>query len=228
MKEDKDLMEKLINQAIFALWPKVQEGDATAIDRMLHLFERKERKLKPPRRYRMSRKALQQRRAALKTGEHAKQPVGIMMRKARQAERALHERDDFEVDAEMVAIFEQAMQNDPRALRRLTAGQLAALTQLLHDELAQLQIESMAQFVPMLDADGDPLLDEDGEVILRTVTNPRSDTVLRLAKLLGVSAEDQRLTPKSWDEANLADATADIRQFMLESYKRTEAARRKK
>ena len=98
MADEKDLMEKLTDQAIVALWPKVQQGDSKAIDQMTRLFERK-KKLRPKRRYRMSPKALQQRRtAALKTGQHAKQPPGVMMRKAREAEWAVHGRNGFKID----------------------------------------------------------------------------------------------------------------------------------
>ena len=228
MADTNDLAEKLIDQAILALWPKVQQGDPKAIDRMLQLIDRKAAKFKPPRRYKMSRKALRQRRmAALKTGEHATMPIGQLVKVAKNAERAVERGTGFAVDAELVDIFERAMKNDPEALRHLTAGQLAALTQLLQVELAQLQEEGMAQLVPMVGPDGEPMLDEDGEVVMRAVGNPRSDAVLRLAKLLGVSADDQRITPKSQDEGRIADVTMDVRQFMLESYRRTEAARRK-
>ena len=223
-----DLEKKMIEQAIVALWPKVQEGDPKAIDRMLRLFDRKANAAKPKRRYRMSPKALRQRRAAaLKTGEHAGTSSAPMVSKAREVETTKQSGLAVAVDAEFVAIFEQAMNDDPAALRQLTAGQLAALAQVLHGELGQLQEEGLAQQIPMLGGDGEPLLDEDGEVVLRTIPNPRSDAVLRLAKLLGVSVEDQCLTPKSKSDSKLADAAADVRQFMLESYRRTEAARKK-
>ena len=123
-----DLEKKMIEQAIVALWPKVQEGDPKAIDRMLRLFDRKATAAKPKRRYKMSPKALRQRRAAaLKTGEHAGTTTAPMVSKAREVETTKQSGLAVAVDAEFVAIFEQAMNDDPAALRQLTAGQLAAL-----------------------------------------------------------------------------------------------------
>lgn len=226
MADDEKLEKTLIDQAIVGLWPKVQQGDTKAIDRMLRLLDRKEKHGKPRSRYTLSRKALAQRRAAaVKTGEHAALPSGRMIGKARQIERAVESGKSVEVDVEFVEVFERAMSDDITALRQLTASQLAALTHLLHGELAQLQEEGLAQQVPILGGDGEPILDEEGEAVLRTVSNPRADAVLRLAKLLGISAEDQRLTPKSQGEGEVADATAEIRRFMVESFRRTEAKR---
>ncbi len=225
---DEKLEKALLDQAIVGLWPKIQAGDPKAIDRVLRLLERKERREKPKkRRYTLTRKALaQRRRAALKTGEHAELPVNRLAGRISREETPGS--PAVQVDAELVKLFEQALDGDPKTLRELTAGQMAALVSPFHAELAQLQEEVLAQEVPILDPDGEPLEDENGEVICRTISNPRAEPVLKLAQLLGLSAEQLRLTPKSRSEGELTDATADIRRFMLESFQKTEANRTKK
>ncbi len=179
------------------------------------------------------RELAQRRSAALKTGEHA---ATLERRLIPACKRRtcplgddgfpceLRERRDqagqgtelcapaLLVDDAVRATFERAIATrDPALLAPLAAYPLAAMHALATGELARLGEEGFVLEQEILGKDGTKLG-------ARAIENPRANPTLKLLALLGFTADDLAITPKSAGAADRDHGIADLAGFLRASH----------
>lgn len=92
----------------------------------------------------------------------------------------------------------EALEGNPDGLREQTATFFAAMANLSEGELAQLQREGLAISFPIFSKDGD-------EVGTGTKVNPRVEPLQKFLEMLGITAPQQAITPKSAGEKKRDD-----------------------
>ncbi len=100
----------------------------------------------------------------------------------------------LKLDPHIEAAYRQALvDGDDQALRALVVQSVAGLHGLHFQELAQVVTEGLAIEEDLYGKDGDLLG-------TRKVANPRAYSLLELGKQLGLTADQQAITPKSRGE----------------------------
>lgn len=105
-------------------------------------------------------------------------------------------------DGELIERFRAAIvEGETKGLAELSAASLAGFADLERAELARLRSEGLVVEieVPMgREEDGSPI------TVTRPVENPRADKLLKIANMLGHTAEQQMITPKARGEKAIA------------------------
>ncbi len=170
----------------------------------------------------------QRRGAAWKTGQHAESSLGSLppckpslcplgedgfpcdLRDKRTEQGKPTERcaPQLLVDPQMHAAFLRARETgDPGELSPIYALLMASMTQLSMMELQNLSKEGGFSIT-------EEYLSKDGDVLTKSVENPRGRGALKLLEMVGATADQQGLTPKSRSQANRDDSVADLFTFL--------------
>lgn len=100
----------------------------------------------------------------------------------------------------------EALDGNPDGLREQTATFFAAMANLTERELAELQREGGVISFPIFSKDGD-------EVGSGTKVNPRVEPLQKFLEMLGMTAAQQAITPKSAGEKNRDDGIGATLDF---------------
>lgn len=105
-------------------------------------------------------------------------------------------------DGDLIERFRAAIvEGDTKGLAELSAASLAGMADLERAELARLRSEGLVidvEFPVGREEDGSPI------IITRPVENPRADKLLKISTMLGHTADQQMITPKSRGEKAMA------------------------
>jgi len=100
------------------------------------------------------------------------------------------------IDPKVRDAYLDALRGDERGLQPLIADVMAAQAQLHVQELGKLLAKGFELPVHAVTKDGAILTDEDGEpVVIKTVVNPAAIPTLKLAELMGYTAQAQAIGP---------------------------------
>ncbi len=111
---------------------------------------------------------------------------------------------------EIAAKWKRALETgDVAGLQDFVASSLGGLSVLQNRELIKILKDGLAIEETLYSKDGD-------ELGSRTVANPAAKPFLELTRLLGLTAPDQRLTPKSQDQAARDQGIGALVDFMTD------------
>lgn len=107
---------------------------------------------------------------------------------------------------------------DVEILEALEAGDDQALQRIQHTGLGQLYVyftEELERLRRETATNEKPVVDDEGGVVEKIVReNPRAKVVLKLAEILGITADQQVATPKSRGEKSAQDVIKDYLTFL--------------
>lgn len=115
------------------------------------------------------------------------------------------EYDVVEVPPEVREAFDAARKGDLKAVQELQANGLAFMTVLCLRELQMLSAEGLAMTKTIVGSDG--------KARKQNYSNPRTDAVLRLSRLIGFGASEQKMTPAS-AEVPPEEGKESVAEFM--------------
>lgn len=196
--------------------------------------EPKKRKPGRPKGKPLSEKEIAQRRAAAwKTGKHAESSLGPMvpckrsvcplgeegypcdLKTKADAAGGITERcaPAGMVDPAVHAAYKRALENqDPSELAPLQALFLSSMSGLASSQLKALMEEGGF-------AIDQEFVTKDGDILNRLEENPRGKNTLKLLEMLGATADQQQLTPKSKKEGDRDEGAANLFAFLGRSRK---------
>ncbi len=111
------------------------------------------------------------------------------------------------VDSDIQQAYLKAMDGDHDELRALAAQLVAAQTQLAGEQLSGLLKDGFALEQELFSGEGEKLG-------VRKVVNPAAAPTLKLLEMVGMTATQQVLTPKSRGESSRDEAAVDLLGFI--------------
>ncbi len=172
----------------------------------------------------------QRRTAAWKTGEHAQSSLGPLApckkgscpleypcdtKRARDEKGIATERcaPRMAVDPALHQAFLRArVDGNTDALAPIHALLLSQMTELASGELERLSVEGGFSIV-------ESFYTKDGDLVEKTVENPRGRGALKLLEMIGATADQQQVTPKSRNEGDRDKSAASLFDFLAATRK---------